>query len=262
MSQRSDTANPLRLPVWPSLHEEATRAAATDAAMASLLAATILNVESLGGALSRNLARKLGDETLEAMSLRRIIDGVYEAVPSIVEIAEHDLKAIVERDPACAGYLKPFLFFKGFLGLQTHRIANVLQVAGRETLAAYLQSRTSALFHIDIHPAACIGRGVFIDHGVGVVIGETAVVGDDVSILQGVTLGGVGAIRGDRHPRIGNGVLLSADAILLGGISIGDHAKVAAGSVLLQDVPAGCTAVGAPARLVNCPGSGDPVGAG
>lgn len=230
--------------------------------MASLLAATILNVESLGGALSRNLARKLGDETLGSMSLRRIIDGVYEAVPSIVEMAEHDLNAIVERDPACAGYLKPFLFFKGFLGLQTHRIANVLQVTGRDTLAAWLQSRTSALFHIDIHPAACIGRGVFIDHGVGVVIGETAVVGDDVSILQGVTLGGVGALRGDRHPRIGNGVLLSADAIVLGDIRIGDDAKVAAGSVLLRNVPAGCTAVGAPARLVNCPSGGDPAGTG
>ncbi|WGM37748.1 Serine acetyltransferase [Caulobacter sp. NIBR1757] len=219
--------------------------------MASLLAATILNVNSLGGALSRNLARKLGDETLEAMSLGRIIDGVYEAVPSIVEMAEHDLNAIVERDPASAGYLKPFLFFKGFLGLQTHRIANVLQVTGRETLAAWLQSRSSALFHIDIHPAACIGRGVFIDHGVGVVIGETAIVGDRVSILQGVTLGGVGSNRGHRHPRIGNGVLLSADATVLGDISIGDDAKVAAGSVLLRSVPAGCTAVGVPARLVN-----------
>lgn len=252
MSQRSDTANPLGLPVWPSLYEEAARAAAADAAMASLLAATILNVESLGGALSRNLARKLGDEALEAMRLRRIIDDVYEAVPSIVEIAEHDLTAIVERDPASAGYLKPFLFFKGFLGLQAHRIANVLQGTGRETLAAWLQNRSSALFHIDIHPAACIGRGVFIDHGVGVVIGETAIIGDRVSILQGVTLGGAGSDRSHRHPRIGNGVLLSADATVLGDISIGDDAKVAAGSVVLRDVPARCTAVGVPARLVNC----------
>ncbi len=230
--------------------------------MVSLLAATILNVESLGAALSCNLSRKLGDETLEAMSLRQIIDGVYEAAPSIVEMAGHDLNAIVGRDPACVGYLKPFLFFKGFLALQTHRIANVLQGGGRETLAAWLQSRSSAVFHVDIHPAARIGHGVFIDHGVGVVIGETAVVGDDVSILQGVTLGGVGANRGDRHPRIGNGVLLSADAMVLGDIRIGDDAKVAAGSVLLRDVPAGCTAVGAPARLVNCPGSGDPAGTG
>ena len=253
MSHRPHAVTLAASPVWKSLREEAGRAAAADAAVASLLAATILNADSFGDALGRNLARKLADETLDAMTLRRTIEGLYAAAPAVVEMAGDDLDAIVERDPTCTGYLKPFLFFKGFLALQTHRLAHLLQGQGREALAAHLQSRCSALFHIDIHPAARIGRGVFIDHGLGVVIGQTAVVGNDVSILQGVTLGGVWTGSGERHPRIGDGVLLSADAVLLGDIQIGDNAKVAAGSVVLRDVPPRCTAVGVPARLVNCP---------
>ena len=148
--------------------------------------------------------------------------------------------------------------FKGFLSLQTQRVAHWLWEEGRETMALYLQSRMSELFQVDIHPAARIGRGVFIDHGTGIVIGETAVIGDDVSMLHGVTLGGTGAERGDRHPKIGRGVLLSAGAKVLGNIEIGDYAKIAAGSVVLKPVPAGCTAAGVPARLVNCPTCDEP----
>ena len=154
--------------------------------------------------------------------------------------------------------LQPFLFFKGFLALQTHRIAHWLWNEGRETLAFHMQSRMSELFQVDIHPATRIGRGVFIDHGTGIVIGETAVIGDDVSMLQGVTLGGTGAERGDRHPKIGKGVLLGAGAKVLGNIEIGDYAKVASGSVVLKPVPPGCTAAGVPARLVNCPTCDEP----
>ena len=167
------------------------------------------------------------------MSLRELADAAYRADPNLVEIAELDLKAVYERDPACKGYVQPFLYFKGFLALQTQWVAHWLWNEGRETIAHYLQSRMSEVFQVDIHPATRIGYGVFIDHGTGIVIGETAVIGNDVSLLQGVTLGGTGAERGDRHPKIGNGVLLGAGAKILGNITIGDHAKVASGSVVL-----------------------------
>lgn len=259
MSQRLEVVNPKAPPpVWAALRNEAYAAAKSEAALASLLAAVILNHETLGDALSYQLARKLGDQELRAMSLRDTIEEAYENEPSIVETAELDLKAVFERDPACKGYVQPFLFFKGFLALQTHRVAHWLWGQGRETLAFYLQSRTSELFQVDINPATRIGRGVFVDHGTGIVIGETAVIGDDVSMLQGVTLGGTGAQRGDRHPKVGKGVLLGAGAKVLGNIQIGDYAKIASGSVVLKDVPAGCTAAGVPARLVNCPTCEEP----
>jgi serine O-acetyltransferase len=251
-----DPANPP--PVWASLRNEAEAAGQKEAALASLLAAVILNHKSLDGALSYQLARKLGDQELRAMSIREIAEEAYASSPALVDMAEADLRAVFERDPACKGYLQPFLFFKGFLALQTQRVANWLWTEGRETLALYLQSRMSELFQVDIHPATRIGRGVFIDHGTGIVIGETAVIGDDVSMLQGVTLGGTGAERGDRHPKIGKGVLLGAGAKVLGNIEIGDYAKVASGSVVLKPVPAGCTAAGVPARLVNCPTTDEP----
>jgi serine O-acetyltransferase len=251
-----DPANPP--PVWAALRNEAEAAAQNEAALASLLAAVILNHKSLDGALSYQLARKLGDQELRAMSIREIAEEAYAASPTLVDIAEADLRAVFERDPACKGYLQPFLFFKGFLALQTQRVAHWLWEEGRETMALYLQSRMSELFQVDIHPAARIGRGIFIDHGTGIVIGETAVIGDEVSMLHGVTLGGTGAERGDRHPKIGKGVLLAAGAKVLGNISIGDYAKIAAGSVVLKEVPAGCTAAGVPARLVNCPTCDEP----
>jgi serine O-acetyltransferase len=257
--QRLEIVDPAEAPpVWAALRNEAEAAGQKEAALASLLAAVILNHKTLGGALSYQLARKLGDQELRAMSIREIAEDAYEANPGLVSTAEADLKAVFERDPACKGYLQPFLFFKGFLALQTQRVANWLWSEGRETLALYLQSRMSELFQVDIHPATKIGRGVFIDHGTGIVIGETAVIGDDVSMLQGVTLGGTGAERGDRHPKIGKGVLLGAGAKVLGNIMIGDYAKIASGSVVLKPVPAGCTAAGVPARLVNCPTCDEP----
>jgi serine O-acetyltransferase len=257
--QRLEVVDPAEAPpVWAALRNEAAAAGQKEAALASLLAAVILNHKTLGGALSYQLARKLGDQELRAMSIREIAEDAYEANPGLVSTAEADLKAVFERDPACKGYLQPFLFFKGFLALQTQRVAHWLWEEGRETLALYLQSRMSELFQVDIHPATRIGRGVFIDHGTGIVIGETAVIGDDVSMLQGVTLGGTGAERGDRHPKIGNGVLLGAGAKVLGNIVIGDYAKIASGSVVLKPVPAGCTAAGVPARLVNCPTCDEP----
>jgi serine O-acetyltransferase len=245
-------------PVWTALRNQAQHAAAAEPALASLLNAVILSHDNLADALSYQLARKLGDQEMRAMTVREFAEDAFTADPAMVLAAEADLKAVFERDPACKGYVQPFLFFKGFLALQTHRVANWLWREGRETLAFYLQSRSSEVFQVDINPAARIGSGVFIDHGTGIVIGETAVVGDDVSMLHGVTLGGTGADRGDRHPKIGKGVLLGAGAKVLGNITVGDYAKIASGSVVLKPVPAHCTAAGVPARLVNCPTCEEP----
>jgi serine O-acetyltransferase len=259
MSQRLEVINPAGAPpVWAALRNEAERAAKEEPALASLLNAVVLSHHTLGDALSYQLARKLGDQELRAMSLRELAEAAYDDEPRLVEVAEADLRAVFERDPACKGYVQPFLFFKGFLALQTQRVAHWLWGQERETIAFYLQSRMSEVFQVDIHPATRIGSGVFVDHGTGIVIGETAVIGDDVSMLQGVTLGGTGAERGDRHPKIGKGVLLGAGAKVLGNINVGDYAKVASGSVVLKSVPAGCTAAGVPARLVNCPTCEEP----
>jgi serine O-acetyltransferase len=259
VSQRLEVIDPaVAPPVWAALRNEATAAARDESALASLLATVILNHKTLADALSYQLARKLGDQELRAMTLREVAQEAYASDPALVDTCEADLRAVFERDPACKGYLQPFLFFKGFLALQTQRVSHWLWGQGRETLAFHLQSRTSELFQVDIHPATRIGRGVFVDHGTGIVIGETAVIGDDVSMLQGVTLGGTGADRGDRHPKIGNGVLLGAGAKVLGNIVIGDYAKIASGSVVLKPVPPGCTAAGVPARLVNCPTCNEP----
>jgi serine O-acetyltransferase len=244
--------------VWAALRNEAAHVAKAEPTIASLLNAVVLKHDRLSSALSYQLARKLSDQELRAMSVREIVEEAYAADPGLVDAAEADLRAVFERDPACKGYVQPFLFFKGFLALQTYRIAHWLHAQGRDTLAFYLQSRTSELFQVDIHPAAVIGSGIFVDHGTGIVIGETAVVGDDVSMLHGVTLGGTGAERGDRHPKIGRGVLLGAGAKVLGNIHVGDYAKIASGSVVLKPVPPHCTAAGVPARLVNCPTCDEP----
>jgi serine O-acetyltransferase len=245
-------------PVWAALRNEAERAASTEPSLASLMNAVVLKHDRLATALSYQLARKIGDQELRAMSAREICDEAYAADAGLVEAAEADLKAVFERDPACRGYLQPFLFFKGFLAIQVHRVAHVLWGQGRQTLAFYLQSRASELFQVDIHPAATLGKGIFFDHGTGIVVGETAMIGDDVSMLHGVTLGGTGADRGDRHPKIGRGVLLGAGAKVLGNIEVGEYAKVASGSVVLKPVPAHCTAAGVPARLINCPTCPEP----
>ena len=259
MSKRFEVVSPQTVTsVWAALRNEAAHLAKSEPSMASLVNAVVLKHDGLGCALSYQLARKLGDQELPAMSVREIAEEAYAADPSLVDKAEADLRAVFERDAACKGYVQPFLFFKGFMALQTYRIAHWLYGQGRETLAYYLQSRVSELFQLDIHPGAVIGSGVFFDHGTGIVIGETAVIGDDVSMLHGVTLGGTGAERGDRHPKIGRGVLLGAGAKVLGNIQIGDHAKIASGSVVLKPVPPHCTAAGVPARLVNCPTGDQP----
>jgi serine O-acetyltransferase len=245
-------------PVWAALRNQAEHAAKAEPALASLLNAVILSHDNIADALTFQLARKLGDQEMRAMTAREFAADAFNSDPALIAAAEADLMAVFERDPATKGYVQPFLFFKGFLALQTHRVSHWLWSQGRETLAFYLQSRASEVFQVDINPAARIGQGVFIDHGTGIVIGETAVVGDDVSMLHGVTLGGTGAERGDRHPKIGKGVLLGAGSKVLGNITVGDYAKVASGSVVLKPIPPHCTAAGVPARIVNCPTCEEP----
>ena len=244
--------------VWSRLRASAEAAAREEPQLGSQMNAVILSHDDLAGALSFQIARKLADGEMSAMSVREVCLSAFGADPTMVEAAEADLEAVAERDPAIRNLLQPFLYFKGFQALQGWRVAHWLWGQGRETLAFHFQSRISELFQLDIHPAARLGKGLFLDHGTGIVIGETAVVGDDVSMLHGVTLGGTGAERGDRHPKIGRGVLLGAGAKVLGNIVIGDYAKVASGSVVLKPVPAGCTVAGVPARLVNCPTDATP----
>jgi len=245
-------------PIWSALREQAEQWAVDEPALASLVHSTILKHDRLESALSYHLAKKLGCDDLSPMMMREIFDDAMQSDHSIGEAVRADLSAVFDRDPACNAHIEAFLFYKGFLALQSYRIAHWLWTNGRHPMAMLFQSRVSELFDVDIHPAAVLGRGIMIDHATGVVIGETAVVEDDVSMLHGVTLGGTGKETGDRHPKIRRGVLLSMGAKVLGNIEIGEYSRVGAGSVVLKSVPAGCTAVGVPAKLVNCAGSKNP----
>ena len=238
-------------PIWQRLRFDAAQAAEQEPALASYLNATVLNHENFSEALCYQLAQKAGGPDISAMQIREICEEAYKQDPSIVAAAERDMQAVLDRDPATRSTLQPFLFFKGFLALQTHRVGHWLWGQGRETLALFLQSRMSELYAVDIHPAAPMGSGVFIDHATGIVIGETARVGDDVSMLHGVTLGGTGKVFTDRHPKIGNGVLLGAGSKVLGNIKVGDEARVGSGSVVLSDVPPRCSVAGVPAKPVG-----------
>lgn len=237
--------------VWAQLRVEAMQAAAEEPLLASYLHAAILHHEKMEDALSYHMAQKLGHGDLSALQLREVIEEAYASDPNIVAQAARDMRVVRERDPACRSYLQPFLFFKGYGGLQAYRIAHWLWGQEREILSYHLQSRVSELFAVDIHPAAKIGAGVFIDHAHGIVIGETAVVEDDVSMLHSVTLGGTGKVGGDRHPKIRRGVLIGAGAKVLGNIEVGEDARIAAGSVVLDDVAPRCTVAGVPAKPVG-----------
>ncbi|WP_207480892.1 serine O-acetyltransferase [Arenibaculum pallidiluteum] len=245
------------LETWLDLRREAETIARREPFLARHLDVVLLGHATFDEALAGLVAHKLFDDTLEEGALRDLVREAAADRPEIVEAALADLRAVLERDPAAGCLITPFLYYKGYQGLQTQRVANWLWAHGRVHAALYLQSRVNERFGMDIHPAARIGRGVMIDHGTGVVIGETAVVGDNVSMLQEVTLGGTGKVRGDRHPKVRDGVLIGAGAKILGNIVIGEAAKVGAGSVVLHDVPAHCTVVGVPAQVVSrcCPGA-------
>lgn len=243
-------------PVWSHLRVEAATAAAGEPVLASMLHSVILNHEHVEDALSYILASKIGGENMNVMQMREICDDALGRDPAIIAKVEADAQAVFERDAACIGYLQIFLFYKGFLALQAQRIAHQLWHDERQTLALYVQSRVSELFSVDIHPATRIGSGIMLDHATGIVFGETAIIGNDVSIMQDVTLGGTSAEPGDRHPKIMDGVLIGAGAKVLGNITIGNHARIAAGSVVLKDVEPRCTVAGVPAKPVGgkcCP---------
>ena len=245
-------------PIWERIRSETRDAAAAEPVLASFLHATILNHEELECSLSFHLANLLDNPSAPAMMLRELILEALRDDSEIRGAIRDDLNAILERDSACQELHIPFLYFKGFQALQIHRIGHWLWTHDRQPLALFLQSQMSRQFSIDIHPAARFGHSIMLDHATGLVVGETAVVGNRVSILQSVTLGGTGKEDGDRHPKIGDGVLISAGAKILGNIHVGEGAKVGAGSVVLQDVPAHTTVAGIPAKVVGKPTSNSP----
>jgi serine O-acetyltransferase len=245
-------------PIWTSLKHDAARAAQAEAALASVLHASVLSHDTFESALSFMLGQKLGPDMLTSMSLRDTIDAALADDPEIGVSARADLSAVYDRDPACTSYLQPFLYFKGFAALQAHRVAHWLNAHGRDHLAQFIQSRSSEVFAVDINPAARIGRGILIDHATGIVMGETAVVEDEVSLMHGVTLGGTGKHGGDRHPKVRHGVLIGANATILGNIEIGADSRVGAGSVVLKSVPPCKTVAGVPAEVVGDAGCEHP----
>ena len=237
--------------LWPLMREEAQQKANQEPILGSYFHATILNHRSFGDALSFRLASKLDNPMLPTMLIRDVIDEAMQNDDSLLSAAEIDVLATYTRDPACDDLTTPFLFFKGFHALQAHRIANWLWQQGRKTLAQFFQNQISVTLGVDIHPAAKVGSGIMFDHATGIVIGETAVIEDDVSILHSVTLGGTGKSSGDRHPKIRKGVLLSAGCKVIGNIEVGYNAKVGAGSVVLENVPPNVTVAGVPAKIVG-----------
>ena len=244
--------------IWQEIRDEVAEQAEGEPVLASFLHETVLNHASLEDALGFHLAAKLSGPSLSALQIREVMEQAFAKSPLIRAAIRSDLMAVRERDPASGSYSQPLLYFKGFHALQAYRVGHWLWEQGRRSLALHLQNRISELFGVDIHPAARIGSGVFIDHGTGIVIGETAVVDDNVSMLHEVTLGGTGKETGDRHPKIRRGVLLSAGAKVLGNIVVGEGAKVAAGSVVLTDVPPHRTVAGVPARVVGKPSVPEP----
>ncbi len=246
-------SNGLQDRVWSRLRLEAASAAAGEPVLASHLNNAILRHERFTDALAHRVADKIADAQLDALQLNDVAQAAFRAEPGLADQAAADMLAVDERDPACRSLLQPFLYFKGFHALLCYRIAHWLWREERETLAFHLQSRISERFAVDINPAARLGCGIMIDHATAVTIGETAVVGDDVSLLHEVTLGGTGTEEGDRHPKIGRGVLIGAGAKVLGNIKVGEEARIAAGSVVLKPVPDRCTVAGVPAAPVGGP---------
>jgi serine O-acetyltransferase len=245
-------------PVWNQIRSEAEMLAAEEPFMASLAHSVVLHHHSLEHALSYRLAQKLSSPEMSPLLMREMADSAYADDPYMGEAGRADIMAVHERDPACHRMLQPLLYFKGFLAIQSYRLAHHLWAEGHKDLALFLQMRCSEVFGVDVHPNALIGKGIMIDHAHSIVIGETAVVGDDVSMLHSVTLGGTGKAGGDRHPKIGDGVLIGAGAKVLGNISVGECSRIAAGSVVLQDVPPCKTVAGIPARIVGDAGCDRP----
>ncbi len=245
-------------PIWSTLVAQAEQVCVAEPFLTQLAISGILNHDSFESALAHRLAAKLDHPDVPADLVRQAFEDVLADHPEIAAGARADLAATLERDPACDRAIEPLLFFKGYQALQTHRFAHALWQVGRKDFAYYLQSRASQVFQVDIHPAAEIGKGLMLDHATGFVVGETARIGDHVSILHNVTLGGTGKSDEDRHPKIGNGVLIGAGAKILGNIKVGDCSRIAAGSVVLKEVPPRTTVAGVPAKVVGEAGCNQP----
>lgn len=245
-------------PVWEQITVEAEAAVQKQPLLGGLIHACILHHASLGKALSYRISAKLCSNEMSMVILREIVDQAYKDNPELVEMARADLSAVFERDPACHRLLQPILYFKGYQAVQAYRVAHHLLTQGDCDLAYFFQMRISEIFGVDIHPAARLGRGIMIDHAHSIVIGETAVVGDNVSMLHSVTLGGTGKEEEDRHPKIGDGVLIGAGAKVLGNIKVGQCSRIAAGSVVLSEVPPFKTVAGVPAKIVGEAGCSQP----
>jgi serine O-acetyltransferase len=245
-------------PVWARLRHEAEEVARREPELATFIYSTILHHATLEAAVVHRVSERLDSSEVSAELIRQAYADALESEPSIGTSFRADIVATVDRDPAANRFLEPVLYFKGFQAIQTHRLAHWLWGKGRKDFAYYLQSRSSAVFQCDINPNARIGRGIFIDHATGLVVGETAVIEDDVSMLHGVTLGGTGKEAGDRHPKIRRGVLIGAGAKILGNIEIGHCARIAAGSVVLKPVPHNTTVAGVPAKVIGEAGCPEP----
>ncbi len=245
-------------PIWASLRAEASAAIAAEPALGGFIFATVLSHDRLEDAVAHRLAQRLNHADVDAHLISKIFEEVLAGSPDIGRVFRADLFAVRDRDPACTRYIEPLLYFKGFHALVTHRFAHSLFKAGRRDFALYLQSQSSRMFGVDIHPAAKIGSGIMFDHGTGIVVGETATIGDNCSLLHSVTLGGTGKEGGDRHPKIGENVMIGAGAKVLGNITVGKCSRIAAGSVVLADVPANTTVAGVPAKTIGPAGCPEP----
>ena len=245
-------------PVWNRIRAEAHELVEEEPIIGGLIHSGVLHHKSLEKALSYRMSVKLSSEEMPTQILRELVDEAYASDPSLGEAARADIVAVYERDPACHRLIQPLLFFKGFQAVQANRVANWLWRNNRPAMAYIVQMRASEVYGVDIHPGATIGKGIMIDHAHSIVIGETAVVGDNVSMLHSVTLGGTGKADGDRHPKIENGVLIGAGAKVLGNITIGYCSRIAAGSVVLQDIPPCKTVAGVPAKIVGEAGCSQP----
>ena len=245
-------------PVWTRIREEAETAIRQEPSLGGLILTSLLNHETLEAAVVHRVASRLGHASVPSDLIEQTFLEALQAEPAIGDAFRADIAAVVDRDPAVTRVIEPVLYFKGFHAIQTHRLAHWLWNRGRYDFALYLQSRSSEVFQTDINPAARIGRGIFLDHATGLVVGATAVIEDNVSMLQDVTLGGTGKVRGDRHPKIRQGVLIGAGAKVLGNIEVGQCARIAAGSVVLEPVPRNTTVAGVPARVVGTAGCAEP----
>ncbi len=255
-----DGRNATREALWGRIQCEARVAVRDEPLLGALIHAGLLHHATFEAALAYRFSLKLSSREMSEQILREIADDAFARSPELAEAAKGDLLAVYDRDPATHRLMQPILFFKGYQALQAYRIGHWLWKQGRYDLAYFVQMRCSEVFGVDIHPAARMGTGVMIDHAHSIVIGETAVVGNDVSMLHSVTLGGTGKEDGDRHPKIGNGVMIGAGAKVLGNITVGHHSRIAAGSVVLSDVPPCKTVAGVPARIVGDAGCSDPSG--